>query len=249
MKKVDYNIYSTLLNTYQNYVDAETLWSKFWGSSDDPQITVEDYCEKTRKELIDTINRVPFDSEAADKGTAFNEVIDCLIEHRQSNKMEIVSDKNTDTIKVNYNDRTFYFPLVFCVSFAGRYEFAISQHYTEGILDTSLGRVKLYGYTDEITPFRIVDIKTTSKYEAFKFRKTWQHKVYPFCLSSEGMLFDAFRYDVVVFGKDAPKVYEEDYTYVPERDIPELIEVCEGFINFLNVYKSEITDLKIFNNH
>lgn len=247
MKKVDYNIYSTLLNTYQNYVDAETLWSKFWGSSDDPQITVEDYCEQTRKDLIDTINRVPFDSEAADKGKAFNEVIDCLIEHRQSNKMEIVSDKNTDTIKVNFNNRTFYFPLTFCVEFSKRYDWGICQHYTSAELLTSFGTVKLYGFTDVIIPNKIIDIKVTGKYEAFKFRDSWQHKVYPYCLEQEGYVLDSFRYDVVVFGKNKTEVFEEDYVYRHETAVPELIDICEGLITFVNTYRNEITDKKILN--
>ena len=39
--------------------------------------------------LIDRINRKPFDSEAADKGTAFNEVIDCMIENRKSETVQV----------------------------------------------------------------------------------------------------------------------------------------------------------------
>lgn len=248
MKGVDYNIYATLLNSYQGYLDAEILWNKYWGGSDNPEKGIEEYCEEKRKELIDRINRVPFDSEPADRGTAFNEVIDCLILGEKSAKMEISSDRDNNKIKAVYNGRTFYFPLDFCVSFAKRYTGSVPQYLTEGLLNTNLGVVRLYGYIDELLIDTVVDIKTTSKYSAFKFRDTWQHKVYPYCLQKEGLVdINNFRYDVVVETKLAWYVYEEHYTYNPDQDIPELIGVCEGLINFLNVYKDNITDLKIFN--
>ena len=36
-----------------------------------------------KQSLLDAINRVPFESEAADKGTAFNAVIDCYIHKKK----------------------------------------------------------------------------------------------------------------------------------------------------------------------
>ena len=47
---------------------------------------------KNAIQLLNRINRVPFESEAADKGTAFNEVIDCIVEGRKSTKIDIHSE-------------------------------------------------------------------------------------------------------------------------------------------------------------
>ena len=44
--------------------------------------TEEEFEEIQRLSLIDTINRVPFDSEDADRGTAFNEIVDCFIDKK-----------------------------------------------------------------------------------------------------------------------------------------------------------------------
>ncbi|MDE6651394.1 MAG: HNH endonuclease [Paramuribaculum sp.] len=82
-----YRFYATLLDCYQNYIDSDIIWEKYWGFSENPPHTPEEFRQQQFQQLIDRINRVPFDSEAADKGTAFNEVIDCMVEHRKSDKV------------------------------------------------------------------------------------------------------------------------------------------------------------------
>ncbi len=84
-----YRFYATLLDTYMNYVESDAVWDKYWGRSDNPPHTPEEFRQQQFQQLIDRINRVPFDSEAADKGTAFNEVVDCMVEHHPSTKMLI----------------------------------------------------------------------------------------------------------------------------------------------------------------
>src|SRR5574343_653915 len=87
--KVDYKVYATLLDSFMDYQDSDAIWDKYWGWSEDPPHTPEEFHQLQFQSLIDRINRVPFDSEAADRGTAFNEVVDCMIEHRKSEKVEI----------------------------------------------------------------------------------------------------------------------------------------------------------------
>lgn len=89
MEVVKFRFYAILLDAYQNYLDSDIIWSKYWGWSEDPPHTPEEFKKIQFQSLIDRINRVSFDSEAADKGTAFNEVIDCMVLHRNSKSMDI----------------------------------------------------------------------------------------------------------------------------------------------------------------
>lgn len=84
-----YRIYATLLDAFGAYLNSDVIWDKYWGWSENPPHTPEEFHEQQFQELIDRINRKPFDSEAADRGTAFNEIIDCMIENRKSSIMEI----------------------------------------------------------------------------------------------------------------------------------------------------------------
>lgn len=79
---IDYCFYATLLDGFTDYLNSDQIWETYWGWSENPSMTVDEFREKQFQSLIDRINRVPFDSEPADKGTAFNELVDCLVEHR-----------------------------------------------------------------------------------------------------------------------------------------------------------------------
>lgn len=89
MNKVNYKFYATLLDAFKNYVDSDIIYQRYWGFSENPPFSEEEFHEQQFQELIDRINRKPFDSEAADKGTAFNEVIDCMIENRKSETVKV----------------------------------------------------------------------------------------------------------------------------------------------------------------
>lgn len=73
-----YSVYATLLDGFQSYLDAEKTYYKYF-TSDNPSMTVDEWCDKMYVDLINKINRVPFASEAADRGTAFNELVDALV--------------------------------------------------------------------------------------------------------------------------------------------------------------------------
>lgn len=266
MNAVKYKFYATILDAFQNYLNSDKNWETFYGFSDDPKISLEEYNEKSYQELIDKINRVPFESEAADKGTAFNEVIDCIIENRKSEKMEItklfkgVMETDYDEkhgvvgvvpiktnevvgVRVRYNVRTFDFPIRICKEFSDYFKGAITQYYTEAILPTRYGNVLLYGYIDELMPESIHDIKTTNKYNAYKYRNNWQHKVYPYCITQSGSDIRTFEYNIT----DFKNTYIETYKFNPEEDTSLLIDHCELFIDFLEANRNKITDKKIFN--
>ncbi|PID94314.1 MAG: HNH endonuclease, partial [Bacteroidetes bacterium] len=193
--KVQYNFYATLLDGFQSYLSSSEIYQQYYGNSENPKISEEDFEKEQFQSLIDRINRVPFESEASDKGTAFNEVIDCIIENRKSEKWDIVSDKNNNTIVAgrvkNIEEKqvaqTFGFDLKLSVEIAKYLEGALTQQFVESVLPTQYGNVRLYGYIDQLMPFKVVDLKTTKSYKAFKYRNNWQHKVYPFCLLQNDM--------------------------------------------------------------
>lgn len=91
-----YRFYPTLLDRFQSYLDTQVedyfyqdeqgKWHKNYNEADETlHFSQEEVDALLKQELLDAINRVPHEpSEAASKGTALNEVVDCLIHHRQS---------------------------------------------------------------------------------------------------------------------------------------------------------------------
>lgn len=237
-----YQFYATLLDGFEGYINSSRTYQEYWGFSENPSKTEEEFEQEQYQGLIDRINRVPFESEAADRGTAFNEVIDCIIENRISTTMEIKSFKESGVIAVHYKQHVFNFPFDICVEVAKYLKDALTQQFTDGIIETKYGPVRLYGYIDQLLPFKIVDIKTTSKYSAFKYQNNWQHKVYPFCLKQNGVDIDEFEYVIT----DFKNTWSEHYRFIPEKDVVELTSHVERFIEFLELNREKITDMKIF---
>lgn len=250
---LNYQFYATLLDGFQDYLNSSKIYQEYWGNSENPSLTEDEFREQQRTGLIDRINRVPFDNAKADRGTAFNEIVDCLILNQLSDKMDIYSNGDDKTITAIYNERAFVFPVSICREFANYYKGAIPQVFTEGVLSTKYGDVKLYGYIDELMPMCVCDIKSTGKYSAGKFKEHWQHIVYPYCLQSEGNQISDFEYNVLLINERkydcTYETFTEHYSYIAERDIPLLIKHVEGLIEFIETHKDIITDLKIFNKH
>ncbi|MBB4036600.1 hypothetical protein GGR21_002506 [Dysgonomonas hofstadii] len=257
-----YQFYATLLDKYQSYLDFRIIYNQYWGFSEEPPFTEEEFEEKQRQDLINQINRVPFKSAAADRGTAFNDIVDCLIERTfkevQKNvyiyngeKTVVIILPESQKVVACINDFMFEYDLSVCKEFAEYYKGAITQLFTAGILSTRYGDVRLYGYIDELMPLCVHDIKFTKSYTVGKFRRNWQHIVYPFTLNQEGNNITDFEYNIAQYNdKKSGTEYEtfsEHYSYVPDRDIPRLVEVCEGLIEFIEAHRDVITDKKIFN--
>ena len=248
MSEINYRIYATILDAYQNYIDSDKIYHKYYAFSENPPCDEDEFREKQFHELIDRINRKPFDSEAADKGTAFNELVDALIENRKPNEMDVERNTENTCYTVVYNNRTFVFPISLCREFAGYFKGALTQQRVEAILPTAYGNALVYGVIDELMPTSVHDIKTTGSYTVGKFKDHHQHLVYPYALMQNGSDVRTFEYNIVEFNKGGYVVgtYTETYVFSPERDIPILTNHCEELIRFLEENRSLITDKKIF---
>lgn len=262
---VGYQLYPSLIDAYTDYSKSEVIYNKYWGGAENPSLTLEEYEAKAFQDLIDKINRVPKDLIKADIGTVFNELVDCLILGRKSEKVEVekLYDEagNVTSLKANYNGRSFVYPLDFVRLFAGNYKGAIPQMLVEGVLPTRRGDVRLYGYLDELMPLSVHDIKTTGSYEVGKFKDHSQHLVYPYCLRQMGYMgVDLFSYDVAEISTNITKqnpepsevvvklkaTYSEEYLFTPERDIPILEGKVVELIDFIEANRHLITNPKIF---
>lgn len=247
--KVDYKFYATLLDSFMDYQDSDAIYDKYWGWSENPPHTPEEFHQLQFQGLIDKINRVPFDSEKADKGTAFNEVVDCMIEHRQSEKVKVekvIVDNHVIAIYSVYNNRSFSFDINLLREFANYYKGALTQQYVESVIHTSKGNVLIYGYIDELMPTSVHDIKTTSQYYVGKFKNHSQHLVYPYCLIQSGNDIKTFEYNVATIGVNGYQTFTETYVFNPERDVPILTQRIEDLIQFVEDNRHLITDKKIF---
>lgn len=264
-----YQIYPSLMDSYTNYINSGEIYEKYWGGSENPPQTYEEFEQSQFQDLIDKINRVPKDLPKADIGTVFNEIVDCMILGRKSETIKV--DKinrvvngieEVGWLKGHYKGRTFTFPVEMCREFADYYKAsnAIPQMFVEGLIDTPRGVIRLYGYADEVMSDSIHDIKTSGSYEAWKFKGNAQHLVYPYCLRYMGIDIVDFCYDLahiksnIRSGEPTPTdihiehlgTYQEEYSYNPVRDVPILQErLCE-LIDFIEAHRRLITNDKIF---
>lgn len=269
IKNPKYRIYPSVLDKFQELLDyqlvAEEPWNKVSetaiaeGKYPDKEVgdyilTLDELQDKLEQELIDTINRVPHEpSEAADKGTAFNEVIDCLIANRPCGIEGMTIEKVDLGLHVSYHGFEWLFDLDFCREFADNLSESVSQLHVSSTIETDYGLVELYGYIDEYRLNQVIDLKTTGKYEFLKFERKWQRHVYPYCLVENGNEVQGFEYRVVVWKggtKASPALYgnviPEFYTYDHEQTKAELKGMLEHFIGWLEANADRITDKKIF---
>ena len=91
----DYAFSPSLLDAYQRMVDTEPedffyqdetgAWHLNWNETEETlHFSEEEVDALLKQEFIDKVNKVPTPpSEAASKGTAFNEILDCLIMRRK----------------------------------------------------------------------------------------------------------------------------------------------------------------------
>ena len=262
MSNIRYKIYPSILDKFQTFLDTDLAVEEFWNidSEGEYKETADEMSDRLEKELIDSINRVPHEPiEAADKGTCFNEVIDCLIAGRKCEYegMDIQSGEmgGNRVITAKLNGFEFHYSVDMCKDFATRFEGGISQHRCEAVLPTKYGDVELYGYADEIVTDHVCDIKTTSRYEFGKYGKGWQRHAYPYCLIESGQMqsVSGFAYDVVVWKGGTSRTpvldgtfYREWYDYHHEQSSKALTDICERFIEWLESHREQITDKKIF---
>ena len=219
----------SLLDAFQTYLDSEALYEKFFGHSEKPSLTYQEYERHKFQELIDKINRVPFESEAADKGSCLNEIVDCIVMGVKSTRDDIevytvrsfeklcedgawdmVENKPLayeqwfETIKQpcifsRKGTHEFYFDITFCKNLADYFKESLCQIYTEAPIETKYGTILIYGYPDYVRGDMVYDLKTTSKYEFGKYAKYWQRHAYPYTLIESGKCTDIKAFEFTAF--------------------------------------------------
>lgn len=303
-----YKFYPTLLDQFTKYLEADATeyfymdengkWHKNYDEAEGTFHYSQDEVDSLLlQELLDKINRKPFEpSEAASKGTIFNEIVDCIVAGRGTKNKDYCIASASDfvgfaskvwgasrlvgpdhithipdelrpyaTLIQSFGGRPFvygaidgfefWFDKQLCKDAAEYFDGALSQHYTEAMIETSYGYVMLYGYVDELRGKRVYDIKTTKSYTFGNYKKYWQRHVYPYCLieSKDCTEIDAFEFTVYQLKGGGPRspliygdFYREVYDYDHERSTEMIRQHCERFIEFLEAHRSEITDKKIF---
>ena len=261
-----YRITPSLLNKWTELVNADRDWETYYGSADEPSISSEEYYAKKEQELLDTINRVPFVSEAASRGTALNEIVDCIVDNRKQREDMVVERvyqpdvkeaENLVALRAELDGFAFFFDIGLVRELASYFKGSICQHRCEAVMDTFLGPVILYGDADYILRDVVYDLKTTSKYSAYgKFSEGWQKDLYPWALieSEEMEGITGFEYTIVpLSGGNATspiitgEIKTEWYDYSHGMATRRLRQVLEAFLPWIEEHRSLITHKRIFN--
>lgn len=105
-----YRIYPSLLDKFEQYLRADEEAESFFNIDNETgeyKKSPDEVEEELKQSLIDCINRVPFASEAADKGTAFNAIVDSFIHRKKHVPTErepytIIGDSETNVVQVSF---------------------------------------------------------------------------------------------------------------------------------------------------
>ena len=259
---MQYNITASMLNGFQSMLDAAITAEQFWNidrETGEYKRTPDEIALQAECDLINSINRCPREPmEAADKGTALNEIVDCLLLGKSSTRDDIKCSKAvTDggllyALTAEINGFTFEFDIDMCRRLRDMYKGSMVQHYHEATMNTDLGIVTLYGYSDYWQGDTIRDLKTTKKYDFGKYERGWQRIVYPFCAveSGEAVAVDRFVYDAIQLTERSGIIngthYPEEYAYGHIWASKMLRDGVCRFIEWLESRRELITDAKIF---
>lgn len=265
MSQHKYRFSPSSINKFHEYLNSDQEFEGKWnrGEGGEYKRSAQEIADAKEQELLDYINKVPqVPSEAADKGTCFNEVLDRLILHKKdgredvrikSGRMPIGDFEEVPVVFAEMDDFHFTFDLQLCLDLAKELKGAIPQYHTEAILPTKYGDVLLHGYIDYVLDDMVIDLKTTGDYTFPKFNDGWQKDVYPYCLIESGTMQSVSEFDyLVVHWKDlvgkptTGMVYIEPYTYNHEQATARLRTTCEWFIEWLELNRDRITNKVIF---
>lgn len=276
MDKPKYRIYPSLLIAFQNLLDYEIIVEEDWNKVTeaahergeyldrdigDYKLSPEEMYLKLEVDLLDSINRIDGEySEAADMGTAFNEIVDCLIENRQSSRGDCkiysrINDYGEKVITAEIHNFVFDFDINLCKQAAEYFKGSITQFRAESEIETSYGIVELYGFIDEWCGNKIYDIKTTKRYKWGKFEKGWQRHIYPWCVINSGLTteIESFTYWVVEWAYRAAgtplrakNITSETYSYNHQDSEKKIVAILESFIEWLETRREFIQDKRIF---
>lgn len=261
MQRPNYRINPSLLNSFWDLVNSETLYDKLYGQTEDA-MTPEEFYAKQEQELLDSINRIEHEPiEAADRGTCLNEIIDCILEHRkpaEGIELQTIRDPEGRPLSIAAKMHGFYFNFDanLCMELAGYFRGSVCQHLCEAVIDTAYGPVVLYGYADYIRRDIVYDLKTTSRYEYGKYGDGFQKDLYPWCLLESGELeaVSEFEYTAIPIkggnGKNpliGGDIIRERYDYDHEQATQRLRGSVEMFIAWIEQHRDQIHHTRIFN--
>lgn len=254
-----YQITPSQLNGFQRFVDAETTADERWNLNEDGSYKVSpaDMARIAEVDLINSINRCPrLPAEAADRGTALNEIVDRLVAGRPSNPAVSVTSLETGgdvyAYRAELNGFVFDFDASLVLDLAMAYAGSLCQYLVSAPIETAAGLVRLYGYIDYWPGGTIVDLKTTTSFSFGKYGRGWQHLVYPYAAIESGRTkcVTQFIYDVVELHRRGGfyygNRYAESYDYHHAEATDKLRGGVERFITWLEARRAYITDRKIF---
>lgn len=185
------------------------------------------------QELIDKINRVkPTEwPEAVQKGMCFEQTVNEILNKLPTKPKEVDGKLIYRNTKYDFDAALVDKVVKKLANCQGK------QAFVQGELKTPLGNVKLYGFVDYVYPDFYIDLKTCGTYTKDKYKINAQHKCYPIIGDKKGLTY---------FITDFTNTYTEPYTLTSElKDI--FVQELTEFIEWLNQYKEQITDTKIFN--
>jgi hypothetical protein len=192
---INYRFYPSLLNVFSRYVRGGNL---------------------SAQELIDSINRVPAPSTAAqERGISFEEAV-----------VKGTNEDRFDPEVIKKVRKLLPRPIV------------DTQVYCQWEIDDVL----FYGYVDLIGKFKAVDLKTTASYQAGRFLHNHQN-LYLHALKRKGIKL--MEYVITEFQPEGlTEVYVESYTLT--HPIDKQLEEIRLLKAFLEEHRSLIIDKKIF---
>lgn len=249
-----YRFTPSLLAKWTDFVDSEALYQEFYGNSDEPSVSLEEFEAKQEKELWDAINRVPQEpTEAASRGTLLNVIVDCKVQWEKPDakyNIRRISDERgrMTAIAGECDGFSFEYDADLCRMLFDYFKGCICQYRCEATIDTAFGDVILYGDADYIRRDKVFDLKTTKSYKYGKFEKGWQKDLYPYCLIESGEVdsISEFEYTVIQLSVRANEpisgtLYREAYDYTHERAKVRLRAVCEALVAYLELNAERIT--------
>ena len=254
-----YVIYPSLLDAYQRMIDSDLMAEESWNITPegDYRKTPDEIYQDNRQALLDSINRVKHEpSEAADRGTVFNELIDMAVENRSTPSRSDITDVKSDAIFAHgtMNEKEYLFEVNLIYDARDYLKGAMPQVRVDADIDVDGNTVHLYGYADEVLPSKVIDLKTTKRYEFGKYSKHWQRHVYPYCLTKSGECEDIKSFEFLVCkmyesaskGMFVGEYYKEEYTFNYQQSESEVRNILRSFIGWLENNRELITDHKIF---
>lgn len=269
-----YRFYASLLDSFTEFLDVKAEeffykdekgdWHVNMNQDGELHFSEEEVHQLAKQQFIDNVNRVDEGpSEAADKGTAFNEIVDCIVMKTQSTRDDVViksikepnDESSVPCIKAEINGFKFLFDQSMCIEAGSYFYGSVCQLQVSAPIETKYGTVELYGYPDYIKENKVYDLKTTKQYQFGKYEKKWQKHVYPYALITSGKMTDVKEFEYTCYklcgGTSRTPiitgvVYPEVYTFDFDTSKNLLTQHCERLIEFLEQNRDQITDKKVF---